>query len=689
MVPSVDRHSTDTLPHPRQTKRSVSLRTKILLIVAIMGVVVAFTGGMVVYTASVYSRQVDELEAASARAFNGEHLNRLVTAVVMDARGIYASKTPEDAAPFGKGLLGSLDQIDALLATWKPLVKPEDQAAFDKVVSRTTEFRAFRSETARLGAIDPAQANAQGNNDANRANRKAYQAEIDAVVKKDQADFAQLTADLATFQARVVPIVLVATLLGLLAGVATAVFIATRHVVRPLSRITATMQQLAQGQLDVEVPYRGKADEIGHMAAAVDVFKENAVRVAQMTDLERETHQRSAARRAAMERFQGAFGDVVTATVEGDLGKRIATGYEEQDLEALAGRFNQLMDTVAGGLHDAGAVLSSLAGADLSSRMEGSYKGAFAQLQQDTNAVADKLTGIVGRLKKTSFDLKTATGEILAGANDLSERTTKQAATIEETSAAMEQLADTVLKNSERATEASENAAAVTNAATDGGAVMLKANEAMGRITSSSGKISNIIGLIDDIAFQTNLLALNASVEAARAGEAGNGFAVVAIEVRRLAQSAAKASAEIKGLIEQSSSEVTVGSKLVSDAAAKLDGMLEAVRRNHSLLESIAFESREQATAISEVNTAVRQMDEMTQHNAALVEETNAAIEQTEAQAVELDQVVAIFNLGADAAAAKPVSKAAPAKSRPQTKVKQAAKAYLSEGNAALDWTEF
>ena len=117
--------------------------------------------------------------------------------------------------------------------------------------------------------------------------------------------------------------------------------------------------------------------------------------------------------------------------------------------------------------------------------------------------------------------------------------------------------------------------------------------------------------------------------------------------------------------------------------------MLEAVRRNHSLLESIAFESREQATAISEVNTAVRQMDEMTQHNAALVEETNAAIEQTEAQAVELDQVVAIFNLGADAAAAKPVSKPAPAKSRPQTKVKQAAKAYLSEGNAALDWTEF
>ena len=181
------------------------LRTKILSIVAVMGVVVAFTGGMSIYTTNVYNHQLDALEAASARAFNGEHLNRLVTAVVMDARGIYASKTTDEAAPFGKGVLGSLDQIDALLSDWKPLVKPEDQDAFAKVVSRTAEFRTFRSETVRLGGIDPVQANAQGNNDANRANRKAYQAEIDAVVKKDQPDFAQLKPDLQTFQGIVVP----------------------------------------------------------------------------------------------------------------------------------------------------------------------------------------------------------------------------------------------------------------------------------------------------------------------------------------------------------------------------------------------------------------------------------------------------------------------------------------------------
>ena len=651
-----------------------------------MGLVVVGTAGMVLYTTGVYQHQVAELEAASTRAYDGEHLNRLVTAVVMDARGIYASKDVAAAGPFGKGVLASLDQIDALLKEWQPLVKPGDVPAFDKVVSRTAEFRQFRSETVRLGGIDPVQANAQGNNDANRANRKAYQAEIDAVVKKDQADSAALHADLAAFQANVLPLVLLLTALGLLAGVGTAIYIATRQVVLPLRRMTATMQQLAEGDFSQPVPYLGKADEIGQMAATVEVFKENGIRVAQMTELERDGLQRSAARAATMERFQQAFDDVVTATVEGDLGKRMASGFAEPDLELLASKFNRLMETVAGGLKDAGDVLSALASADLSQRMEGNYAGAFLRLKDDTNAVVDKLTGIVGRLKKTSYDLKNATGEILTGANDLSERTTRQAATIEETSAAMEQLADTVLQNAERATYASVNAADVTATANAGGAVMLKANEAMERITSSSGKIRNIIGLIDDIAFQTNLLALNASVEAARAGEAGKGFAVVAIEVRRLAQSAAGASAEIKALIEQSAAEVTAGSRLVSDAAAKLGGMLEAVQRNHALLEGIARESREQATAITEINVAVRDMDEMTQHNAALVEETNAAIEQTEAQAVELDQVVDIFRVGGQAA---PVHAVAQPKSAPRAQVKKAAKAYLTQGNTALDWAEF
>ena len=670
----------------------MKLRNKLLLIVAVMGLVVLSTAGVTVFMAMTYTQQLRELESASTRAYNGEHLNRLVTAVVMDARGIYAAPTVDVAAPFAKGIMGTLDQIDQLLADWKPLVKAEDQAAFDKMVTRTAEFRTFRSETARLAGIDPAQANAQGNNDANRANRKAYQAEIDTVVQKDKDDYAALNANLAAFQASVLPIVLGITLLGLLAGVATALFIGNRHLVKPLHRITGIMQQFANADFSADVPYKGNKDEIGDMAAAVEVFKENGIRVAQMTALERQTHEQAAARAAAMERFGQEFGGIVGATVEGDLTGRMQADYSNQpDLQQLSDAFNRLMETVASGLTDAGQVMSALAAADLSRRMRGTYAGAFDRLKQDTNAVAEKMTDIITRLKKTSFDLKTATGEILSGANDLSERTTKQAATIEETSAAMEQLADTVMKNAERASSAAENASAVSEAATEGGAVMHKANEAMERITQSSGKISNIIGLIDDITFQTNLLALNASVEAARAGEAGKGFAVVAIEVRRLAQSAAQASSEVKGLIEQSATEVMTGGKLVADVAGRLSGMLDAVERNRQLLEGIAVESKEQATAIREVNVAVRQMDEMTQHNAALVEQTNAAIEQTEAQAVALDGVVAIFHLAEERSSAttvKPVTNHTSSKSPASRK---AARTYLAQGNTAVDseWQQF
>ena len=672
----------------------MKLSAKILLIVAVMGVVVLATAGMVLYTTSTYSRQVQQLGEASTRAFNGEHLNRLVTAVVMDARGIYASDTPDQAASFAKGLMASLDKIDALLVEWRPLVKAEELPAFDQMVARTAEFRSFRSETARLGGIDTAQANAQGNNDENRANRKAYQAEIDAVVTTDQADFDALNQELAAFQARVLPFVLIATTLGLIAGIGTAIFIGSRHVVRPLKRITETMEHFASGDFTMDVPYLGNGDEIGQMAAAVEVFKENGIRVAQMNALERETHERAAARSAAMERFQNAFDEVVTATVDGDLSRRIPVEAGEADLERLAVKFNLLVETVDRGLGETGEVLAALADTDLTKRMHGEYAGAFASLKTSTNRVAETLTEIVGRLKKTSVDLKTATGEILAGANDLSERTTRQAATIEETSATMEQLAATVLQNAQRANDAAVNASDVTVTAEEGGQVMQRANEAMERITASSSKISNIIGLIDDIAFQTNLLALNASVEAARAGEAGKGFAVVAVEVRRLAQSAAEASSEVKALIEQSGIEVAGGSKLVAEAVGKLQAMVEGARKNGALLDGIAAESRAQASSIEEVNVAIRQMDEMTQHNAALVEETNAAIEQTEGQANELDEIVDIFSIAdGPVASVKTRTEKGVATERPEPaqQRKAAAKTYLTQGNAALkeDWTEF
>jgi methyl-accepting chemotaxis protein len=449
---------------------------------------------------------------------------------------------------------------------------------------------------------------------------------------------------------------------------------------RPMANLTSGFEKLSAGDVDIELGSKAYlVREMEQLRGVLSVFREAVIERAAMTQQTQTMAQQSAERVRAAETLNSEIAGAVGAALEGNFSRRIEGTFTDRDLATVADNINQLLDTVDRSIGETVNVLAAMAKADLTQRMEGEYSGALGQLKEDTNAVGEQLTGIVTQLRDTSWALKTATSEILAGANDLSERTTKQAATIEETSAAMEQLARTVGENARRAEEASRNAAEVSRTAEEGGEVMREATEAMERITDSSKRISNIIGLIDDIAFQTNLLALNASVEAARAGEAGKGFAVVAVEVRRLAQNAAEASSEVKQLIEQSGTEVSGGSRLVASAAGKLGAMLDGARQNYELLKGIAGQSNAQASSIEEVNVAVRQMDEMTQHNAALVEEINASIEQTEAQAGNLDQVVAVFRTKDGAvrtsAAERPKLRSVP----------------VSVGNTAIseEWNEF
>ncbi|MGJ8529297.1 methyl-accepting chemotaxis protein [Maritalea sp.] len=292
-----------------------------------------------------------------------------------------------------------------------------------------------------------------------------------------------------------------------------------------------------------------------------------------------------------------------------------------------------------------GETLEYMAQGDLSHKIEEKLDGELDEIRQALNQTIEQFSTIVTKLQQTSRALRGATGEILAGANDLSDRTAKEAAAVEETSAAIEEMSTAVTETRQRASEASETTRQVAADATSVGEVMDRANNAMEGIATSATEISNIIGLIDNIAFQTNLLALNASVEAARAGEAGKGFAVVAVEVRRLAQSAAESSSEIKALIEKSTEEVVNGTELVADASSQVGSMVERISQSSSLVEEISVAMSQQADTILEVGQAVRQIDEMAQQNAALVEETNAAIEQCETQTVELDNVVDEFKL--------------------------------------------
>ena len=467
----------------------------------------------------------------------------------------------------------------------------------------------------------------------------ASYAELTTVLRQSQdalGPVAKATAQNATII--VLAVGILATLLGAVLAFATG-----NWLTRTISNMSDNMERLAKGEFDVDLSDAPQSNELGLMARALETFRSNGLEMRQLDEEKEQTQARDRREQEVRNALQNEVRRVVSAAVSGDFSQRIEGHYDQEDLSQLAAAVNSLVETVDRGLDETGEVLAALAQTDLTKRVNGQYEGAFNKLKMDTNQVADRLAEIVGRLRRTSGGVKQATGEILAGANDLSERTTKQAATIEETSAAIEQLANTVLENARRADDVSAKSRQVSEEATAGGEVMEQANAAMEQIKSSSAKISNIIGMIDDIAFQTNLLALNASVEAARAGEAGKGFAVVAVEVRRLAQSAAEASNEVKALIEQSATEVQGGSDLVESAAERLRHMLAAVKENDSLIEGIARDSKEQASAIEEVNVAVREMDTMTQHNAALVEETNAAIEQTEAQANELDGIVELF----------------------------------------------
>lgn len=336
---------------------------------------------------------------------------------------------------------------------------------------------------------------------------------------------------------------------------------------------------------------------------------------------------------------------LIKGAIQGQLDERIETSNYKGFMQSLGDGVNQMLDAVVLPLRECKRVLQLVAEQDLTQVMDGEYQGEFSVLQEAINSSILNLRKTLSNIRGSASSISSAASEIAQGNTDLSQRTEEQAASLEETASSMEELTSTVKQNADNAREANQLAASARDQAEKGGDVVGKAIAAMSEINSSSKKIADIIGVIDEIAFQTNLLALNAAVEAARAGEQGRGFAVVASEVRNLAQRSAGAAKEIKTLIKDSVEKVQDGSKLVDESGRTLQEIVANVKKVSDIIAEIAAASQEQSAGIEQVNKAVTHMDEATQQNAALVEEAAAASESLDEQAQGLNRMVAEFRV--------------------------------------------
>ena len=344
--------------------------------------------------------------------------------------------------------------------------------------------------------------------------------------------------------------------------------------------------------------------------------------------------------------LEGRISGIVRSASQGDFNQRLPALPGQGFTQTLTSNINQLLDTMGTVTSEVRQLLAALAQGDLGFRMQGNYAGDLEAMKADANLTAQRLSQMVQAIRFSANSIHVAAQEIASGNEDLSARTEQQAANLEETAASMEELTSTVRHNADSSQQASTLAGNAADVAMRGGQVMTQVVQTMGQIEQSSRRISDIIALIDGIAFQTNVLALNAAVEAARAGEQGRGFAVVASEVRSLAQRSATAAREIKQLITDSVERITHGASLVNQAGGTIDEVVGSVRDVAGIVSSICAASREQSMGIEQVSTSVMHMDSVTQQNAALVEEATAAARALQQQAEQLTAAVAMFQVG-------------------------------------------
>jgi len=514
---------------------------------------------------------------------------------------------------------------------------PDERAKLDKIVAVRAAYEPLQAkseEVAKSQGKDAAIAYFQG------PMKSAFGALIDALDEdvewNAQAGKEQADAGEQTYySARL----MIFTALGLaiaLCGFAGVLLV--RAISAPLREMTEAMGELAAGNLQTHVPHADQADEIGQLAEAMTAFK----------------NQLATAERAKEEQTQ-----TIVASI--------------------------------------GAGLDHLAKGDLTHRVAAELTGDFAKLKRDFNEAMTRLQDTMKNVLNSTAEIETGAGEISQAADDLSRRTEQQAASLEETAAALEEITATVKRTATNARDASHSVTDAKSAAEDGGRVVETAIHAMDAIAQSSRQITDIIGVIDEIAFQTNLLALNAGVEAARAGDAGKGFAVVASEVRALAQRSSEAAKQIKALINTSGEHVNDGVKYVGESGEALKRIVDQVLQINALVSEMAMAAEQQSTGIEQVNAAVSQMDQVTQQNAAMVEQSTAASRNLAGETKTLSNLVGFFAVGetvrAAAAPKKPYARQTPQALRPATggirRVAAATAPRAAQSAPDSDWTEF
>jgi methyl-accepting chemotaxis protein len=520
-----------------------------------------------------------------------------------------------------KALLADLDGVKADLNTLRATADPDERPVFDKLIKQLSDTR---SAVDIVGAMVGADFQTAAGFVAPFEDSYRQMTSTLAKVVADQRRHtqAQAQAGYAKTQAAV-GMMIVATALTLVA-VSVVAFVLSRATRNAVEKIASATKDLAQGGRAVDLDGLRRGDELGDIVASLKVFQDNQRHL----DTLRQEQERSGALAAEERRAK------------------------EAAAESAARDQVQVVTALAEGL-------DRLASGDLAFRISTAFPGHYNKLREDFNVAITRLEETIAVILSTASSLQSGSSAIVASAGELSERTERQAATLEETAAAMDEITATVKKTADGAVGARDVVAAAKDSASKSGDVVQGAIHAMGEIESSSRQISQIIGVIDEIAFQTNLLALNAGVEAARAGDAGKGFAVVASEVRALAQRSAEAAKEIKGLIAASTAQVARGVTLVDQTGVALGQIVNQVAEINTIVSEIAASAKEQALGLNQVNAAINQMDQATQRNAAMVQESTAVSRDLGHDAEELGRLMSRFSINpARSAGAAPFPRA-------------------------------